>query len=75
MGKEEKIDNESAQEDPFVGEVRKMGEKLLAEGYHFELSVPNANEIVLKVGGRQFNFNKKQGIEERIVARIRELGK
>ena len=56
-------------------EVKEVCDKLWAEGFIFEMSLPNENEIVLRAKGREFNFNKKVGIAERVEARIRELGK
>ena len=56
-------------------EAEKVCKKLASEGFIFEMSIPNESEIILKVGGRQFNFTKKIGTAERIGARIREFGK
>lgn len=38
--------------------VLKMAKRLEDEGYVFDLSIPNGNEISLKVAGKEFTFTK-----------------
>ncbi len=38
--------------------VLKMAKKMESEGYVFNLSIPNENEISLKVAGKEFTFTK-----------------
>ncbi len=69
--------------------VEKMGQRLREEGFKFGLEIPNESIIILRVGGKEFNFTKKEqydvkaadgsysskDIEEIIAERIREFGK
>ena len=71
------------------GKVKKMAKGLFDEGYAFDLSFPNQSEIVLKIGGREFHFTKKDkyemknekgeiglvDIEDVIAERIKGFGK
>ena len=54
-------------------EVKKVCKRLAAEGYQFEMSIPNESEVVLKVGGRQFTYSKKIGTDDLIEKRIIEF--
>ncbi len=38
--------------------VLRMAKKMKDEGYVFDLSIPNENEISLKVSGKEFTFTK-----------------
>ena len=87
MGKQEKSHQEAISE--IDARVEKMAQRLLAEGYKFELDIPDESIIVLKIKGREFNFTKKEqydiksadgsynskDIEDVIAERIQELGK
>lgn len=69
--------------------IRRAAEKLREEGYEFELEFPEENMVVLKTGGREFNFTKLKNyeasgpdgavsfrpIEEVIAEEIRSSGK
>ncbi len=64
--------------------VRETADALRKEGYDFELVIPNESIIVLRAGGKELNFTKKEtydikdgghkAIEEVIAERIKELG-
>lgn len=54
-------------------EVEKVCRRLAAEGYQFEMSIPNESEIILKVGGKHFTYSKKIGTDELIEKRIIEF--
>lgn len=87
----EKYQDKSHQESIAEIDVRveKMAERLRGEGFNFDMQIPNESIIVLRVGGKEFNFTKKEKydikatdggysdkkIEEVIAERIREFGK